>query len=93
MVILIIVLIFLVPIVLFLLLLAMKSGLGQKFGKFDMSEESSRQFIINLFPNEEIPPHLFPILILRLRELGFEKNITIEEVKVELREILTGSLA
>lgn len=90
---LIIVLIFLVSTVLFLLHLAIKSGLGQKFGKFDMPEESSRQFILKLFPDAKIPPHLFPTLIIRLRELGFNKNITIEEVKVELREILTDSLA
>ena len=89
----IIVLIFLVSTVLFLLLLAIKSGLGQKFGKFDMPEESSRQFILKLFPDEKIQPHLFPTLIIRLRELGFNKNITIEEVKVQLKEILTDSLA
>jgi len=86
----IIVLIFLVPTLLFL---SIKIGLRQKFGKFDMPEESSRQFIVNLFPDEKIPAHLFPTLIIRLRELGFEKNITIEEVKVQLKEILTDSLA
>jgi len=86
----IIVLIFLVPTLLFL---SIKIGLRQKFGKFDMPEESSRQFIVTLFPDEKIPAHLFPTLIIRLRELGFEKNITTEEIKVQLKEILTDSLA
>jgi hypothetical protein len=63
-------------------------GFQQKFGKFDMPERDAKDFIQKLLPDISIPDYLFPILIVELKSLGFQHDITDEEVKDNLQKII-----
>lgn len=77
-----------------LVLFAMLIGEGfkQKFGKYDMPDSIAKEFIKKLLPEIPIPDYLFPVLIVELKSLGFQKGITEKEIKEHLENFVLEHL-